>query len=82
MNKKKLPNIQLTFKADGRQAFAVCTWHESANYYMAPLDSNERKITGCTAQFGRTLKEFTKYTKKQAYSRATTLFGYARIARG
>ena len=78
---KKLPNIHETVRADGSKAFVVCTWDEYANNYRAPLDKNEQLITGCTVEVSRSLNSFTKYTKKQAYSRATVLFRYARIAK-
>ncbi|KKM16570.1 hypothetical protein LCGC14_1684550 [marine sediment metagenome] len=81
-NKGKKPNIHAVYLFDGSVKYAVCVWHDSANYYARPLDSNERRKTGGNITFARKLKAFGDFTIKQAYSRATTLFGYAKIDRG
>ncbi len=81
-DKEKKPNIHAVYFVDGGTRYAVCIWHEPANNYVRPLDANERRITGGNIKFARKLEAFGNFTIKQAYSRATTLFGYAKINRG
>lgn len=73
-----LPNIH-EYETGGTTKYAVCVWNEAAGRYMRPLDSLERKRSGCSGESARTVEYFGNFTKQQAYSRATTLYGYARI---
>jgi hypothetical protein len=81
-NKGKKPNIHPAYLFDGSTRYSVCVWDESAKYYARPLDKNEQRSTGSTITFARKLEAFGNFTKKQAYRRAQTLFGYAKIERG
>jgi len=60
--------------------FVVCVWVESAGQYQAPLDAEERSLTGCHTEFARNLDGFTGYRLPDARQRASDLFGYQKMA--
>ena len=75
------PNIHAYRTETGETKYAVCVRDERAANWYRPLDSNEWRLSGCSGEIARTVEYFGGYTKAQAYSRAQTLFGYAKIWR-
>lgn len=60
----------------GRTRYAVAEWVESAGQYQCPLDNRTQKLSGCRAEFSRTLDWLGGYpTRRQALRRARYLFG-------
>jgi hypothetical protein len=72
-------NIHEYENKEGRTQYAVCVRDELSAQWWRILDSTERRLTGCTYEYSRTLAYFGGFTKAEAYGRARTLFGYARI---
>jgi hypothetical protein len=74
----KTKNIH-AYKIAGETKYAVCVRDERAGNWYRPLDRIESRLSGCSGEVAETLEYFGGYTTKaQAYSRARTLFGYAR----
>lgn len=63
----------------GETLYAVCVWDAYASNWSRPLDKNESEYTGCSGEVAKKRDYFGGFTKKQAYGRANTLFGYAMI---
>lgn len=60
----------------GRTRYAVAEWDESHGQWVAPLDAETRKLTGCFAEFARTLSGIGGFIdKREAQRRARKLFG-------
>lgn len=74
------PNIHCyEHPRNGFVKYAVCTRDKYNCNWHRPLDSHERKASGCTGEVGRMLHQFGDMTRTRAYSRANTLYGYAKI---
>jgi DNA-directed RNA polymerase subunit RPC12/RpoP len=61
----------------GRTRYAVARWDEEHAQYIRPLDAAERRLTGCSAEFARTLthNDIQNYSdRKRALTRARYLF--------
>ena len=76
-----LPNIHEYETKAGDIKWAVCIRDERHAQYKRPLDSREHRLTGCSFEVCNSVSYFGGFTKSQAYSRAQTLFGYAKIWR-
>jgi hypothetical protein len=63
----------------GETKYAVCLWDAYNANWHRPLDKNESGYTGCSGEYARKRDYFGGFSKRQAYSRANVLFGYARI---
>ena len=62
----------------GETRYAVAEWDEFHGQWVAPLDHNTRKLTGCSAEFARTLKGLGGYkSRTRALRRARYLYGDA-----
>ncbi len=58
--------------------WAVCHWDANGNNWVQPLDTHDRRLTGCLAEVARCKEYFADFTRKEAYSRARVLYGYAK----
>lgn len=72
-------NIHAYVSESGETKYAVCVWDAYNSNWCRPLDKNESDYTGCSGEVAKKRDYFGGLTKKQAYQRANTLFGYARI---
>lgn len=77
----KPPNIYPYVPASGVTEYAVCIHDTRAHNYYRPLDHNESWRSDCSGEYSRCMSYFGGFTKTQAYGRARTLFGYAKIWR-
>ena len=80
MGTERLPNIHRYETSDGRTMYAVCQWIERSAQYQCPLDKIDAKLTGCHTEVARIKSYFGGYNRNQAYGRARTLWGWAKIA--
>jgi hypothetical protein len=56
--------------------YGVAKWEESTGQFICPLDKRTAKLTGCFAEFARSIKGLGGYTSRaQALRRARYLFG-------
>lgn len=56
--------------------YAVCIWDANAGQWVAPLDPETCRLTGCYAEFARTLQGIGGYpTYAEAERRAHQLYG-------
>jgi len=75
---KYAPYVHEYHDNQGRPWYAVGQYHPSRGQYTRPLDSRERRRTGCSAEFARTPAGMQSYrTRAQALRRARTLFSDA-----
>ena len=77
MTDNKVPNIHEVTPG----TYAVCVWVESSGQFQAPLDAETRKLTGCHAEFARSLHGFGGMSLADARNRAQRLYGYQKMAR-
>jgi len=76
------PNVHEFENSKGKKLYAVCVWDDFHNQYQRPLDAEERKLTGCFAEFSQSLEGLGGYkTLSQARRRARKLYGYSKLAR-
>lgn len=60
----------------GKTRYAVGEWVEASAEYVAPLDAQQRKLTGCFAEFAKKPAGLGGFlTRRQALRRARYLFG-------
>jgi hypothetical protein len=78
----KAPNIHPYTDAKGKTRYAVCVWVERAAQFQAPLDAEDRRLTGCHTEFARTAKGIGGHPDLgKARRRARKLYGYSKLAR-
>jgi hypothetical protein len=59
----------------GQTRYAVCRWDEAHGQWTAPLDAETRRLTGCYAEFARTLQGIGGYaTYAEAERKAHELY--------
>ena len=46
---------------NGEVRFAVCVWDEKSGEYYLPMNDEERRLTGCSAYFAKTLEGIGGY---------------------
>ena len=60
----------------GETRYAVAEWDEFHGQWVAPLDHNTRALTGCSAEYARTLNGLGGYkSRARALRRARYLYG-------
>lgn len=60
----------------GVTRYGVAQWDEKAGQFVCPLDKRTAQLTGCFAEFARSIKGLGGYTSRaQALRRARYLFG-------
>jgi len=58
----------------GQQHYVVAQWNPNSGQYTRPLDRTERRLTGCSAEFGPLSYHQSFPTRRQALRRARYLF--------
>ena len=75
---KKVANIHECEDVGTEDHWSVCHWDSIGNKWVQPLDSHDRRLTGCSTEFARCKEYFAGFTRKEAYSRDQVLYGYAK----
>ena len=74
-------NIHRYIADDGSERFGLGVWNEANAQYQRPFDAEERRLTGCDAEYARRIEAMPAFRDlAAAQSRASVLFGYARLS--
>ena len=77
MKEKREKNVHyVETDSKGNEVYGVGIWSERNAQYIAPLDAETRKLTGCYAEFSR--KPIGRMSLKKARQEARKLWGYVR----